>query len=146
MEKGEEHCKTLILLVFMLCFILKKICIFKGFQYKKRGERVEEGSLLYLHELKRCFKILDRIHLYSEELDPHDEANGTLHYIWTLLFLPQLLQLSHKLFLHSRKPEKKNLINRCLCLYKGACTAQSHRSKNQCFRRNVELTVLTMLK
>lgn len=73
-----------------------------------------QGNLMYLHELKRGFKILDRIHLNSEELDPHDEADGALDYIWTLLFLPQLLQLSHKLLLHSRKPERKKTPNEIL--------------------------------
>lgn len=48
-------------------------------------------TLLYLHKLKGCFKILNGIHLYTEKLDPHDEAYGTLDYRGTLLFLPQLL-------------------------------------------------------
>lgn len=61
----------------------------------------------YLHKLKRCLKILNGIHLDSEKLDPHDEADGALDYRRTLLFLPQLLQLSHELLLHGRKPVRK---------------------------------------
>lgn len=61
---------------------------------------------MYLHELKGSFKIFNRIHLDSEKLEPHDEANGALDHDWTLLFLPQLLQLSQKLLFHSRKPKK----------------------------------------
>lgn len=61
----------------------------------------------YLHELKRCFKILNRVHLNSEKLDPHDEADGALDHGGTLLLLPQLLELVHELLLHGRKPVQK---------------------------------------
>lgn len=70
-------------------------------------------SVKYLHKLKRCFKILNRVHLNSEKLDPHDEADGALDHRRTLLFLPQLLQLIHELFLHGRKPVGKQTTSKC---------------------------------
>lgn len=64
-------------------------------------------EVMYLHKLKRRFEILHRVHLYSEKLDPHDETNGALDHGWTLLLLPELLQLVHELLLHGRKPGLK---------------------------------------
>lgn len=62
-------------------------------------------TLQYLHELKRCLKVLDRIHLHSEELQTHDEADGALDHAGVLLLLTELLQLTQKLLLHSSEPE-----------------------------------------
>lgn len=60
----------------------------------------------YLHELKRSLKILHRIHFDPEELHAHDETDNALHYVWTLLFLPKLLQFCDEFFPHCLKPER----------------------------------------
>lgn len=61
----------------------------------------------YLHELKRCLKVLDRIHLHPEELQTHDETDGALDHAGVLLLLTELLQLAQKLLLHRREPGAK---------------------------------------
>ncbi len=62
-------------------------------------------TIIYLHELKRSLKILNRIHFNPEELHAHDETDDALDHIWTLLFLPELLQFCDELLPHCLKPE-----------------------------------------
>lgn len=45
----------------------------------------------YLHELERGLEVLHGVHLDSEELDPHYEANGALHHVGRLLLVPHVL-------------------------------------------------------
>lgn len=59
----------------------------------------------YLHELKRSFKVLHRVHFDPEEFHAHDKADDALNHMRTLLFLPELLQFSDELFPHCLKPE-----------------------------------------
>lgn len=60
---------------------------------------------LYLHELEGGLEVLHGVHLDTEELDAHDEADGALDHIGTLLLLTQLLQLSYELLTHRREPD-----------------------------------------
>ena len=61
-------------------------------------------SVGYLHELKGGLKVFHGVHLDSEELHAHDEADDALEHVGTLLLLPQLLQLRDELLPHRLEP------------------------------------------
>lgn len=60
---------------------------------------------VYLHKLEGGFKVLYRVHFYAEKFESHDEADGGLDDIGTLLLLPQLFELRDELLPHCREPE-----------------------------------------
>lgn len=66
----------------------------------------------HLHKLEGRLKVLHRVHLNTEELHPHDQADDTLDHIGTLLFVPQLFQLCHEFLLDSREPKKTQEITK----------------------------------
>ena len=61
-------------------------------------------AVAHLHELEGGLKVLHRVHLDTEELDAHDEADGGLQDVRTLLLLTQLLQLRHEALPNRREP------------------------------------------
>lgn len=61
----------------------------------------------YLHELEGCLKVLHWVHFDAKKLESHDEADGGLDDIGTLLLLSQLLQLRDELLPHCWEPAKE---------------------------------------